>query len=229
MHENCKTPQLSDDELVRYLVKRANEDANLTPSVLGVVTARKRGPSQVNNATASSKAVVKKPSAKSGGVKKKIKNNEVVVVSDEEVDTISKNKEISKSIFPPPVNDLLLEVQRRLKELDEREIRLAEKEKESAVCVASTAAAAAALSFKNVPATAKYQSTPAESLFPMHASSIVPFLPTQTASSSLSGSSAAAIMTLLYEQQTDERVNRLRDESESLRFKIMMRLLQSNQ
>jgi hypothetical protein len=85
---------------------------------------------------------------------------------------------------------LLLEVQKWLQELDEREARLAEKEKESAVCVAS----AAALAFKSVPVTAKYQSTPAESLFPMHASSIMSFLPTQTASSSLSGSSAAAII-----------------------------------
>ena len=70
LHENCKTPQLSDDELVCYLVKRANDVANLTPSVLDVVTLRKRGPSQVNNATASSKAAVKKPSAKSGRFKK---------------------------------------------------------------------------------------------------------------------------------------------------------------
>ena len=62
--------------------------------------------------------------------------------------------------------------------------------------------------------TAKYQSTPAESSFPMPASSIMSLLPTQTASSFSSGSSAAAIMTLLYEQQTDERVNRLRDENE---------------
>jgi len=73
LHENCKTPQLSDDELVRYLVKRANDDANLPPSVLVVVVLRKRGPSQINNATASSKAAVKKPSAKSGGLKKKAK------------------------------------------------------------------------------------------------------------------------------------------------------------
>ena len=119
----------------------------------------------------------------------------------------------------------MLEIQRRLKELDEREARLAEKEKESAVCVASAAAKA----FKSVPVTAKYQFTPAESSFPMHASSTMSFLPTQTASSFSSGSSAAAIMTLLYEQQTNERVNRLRDENESLRFKIMIRLLQSNQ
>ena len=70
LHENCKTPQLSDEELVRYLVKRANDDSNLLPSVLGAVPVRKRGPSQVNNATASSKAAVKKPSAKSGGSKK---------------------------------------------------------------------------------------------------------------------------------------------------------------
>ena len=132
------------------------------------------------------------------------------MVSDEEDDTISKNKEIAKSVCLPPVNDLLLEVQRRLKELDEREARLAEKEKESAVCVASAAAKA----FKSVPVTAKYQSTPAESSFPMPASSIMSLLPTQTASSFSSGSSAAAIMTLLYEQQTDERVNRLRDENE---------------
>ena len=105
----------------------------------------------------------------------------------------------------------MLEVQRRLKELDEREARLAEKEKESAVCVASAAAKA----FKSVPVTAKYQSTPAESSFPtIDASSIMSLLPTQTASSFSSGSSAAAIMTLLYEQQTDERVNRLRDENE---------------
>ncbi len=55
-----------------------------------------------------------------------------------------KKKDIAKSVCLPPVNDLLLEVQRRLKELDEREARLAEKEKESAVCVASAAAAAAA-------------------------------------------------------------------------------------
>ena len=59
LHENCKTPQLSDDELVRYLVKRANDDANLPPSVLGVVALRKRGPSQTNNATANPKAAVK--------------------------------------------------------------------------------------------------------------------------------------------------------------------------
>ena len=119
----------------------------------------------------------------------------------------------------------MLEVQRRLKELDEREARLAEKEKESAVCVASAAAKA----FKSVPVTAKYQSKPAESSFPMHASSTMSLLAAQTASSSLSSSSAAAILTLLYEQLTDERVNRWRDESESLRFKIMMRLQQSNQ
>ena len=97
--------------------------------------------------------------------------------------------------------------------MDEREARLAEKEKESAVCVAS-AASAAAKAFNSVPVTVKHQSTPAESLFPMHAPSTMSLLPTQTASSSLSGSSAAAIMTLLYEQQTDERVNRLRDENE---------------
>ena len=57
------------------------------------------------------------------------------MVSDEEYDSISKNKEIAKSVCLPPVNDLLLEVQRRLKELDEREARLAEKEKESAVYI----------------------------------------------------------------------------------------------
>ena len=122
----------------------------------------------------------------------------------------------------------MLEVQRRLKELDEREARLAEKEKENAVCVASAADKA----FKSVPVTAKHQSTPAESSFPIHASSTMSLLPAlhaQTASSYLSGSSAAAIMTLLYEQQTNERVNRLRDENESLRFKIMIRLLQSKQ
>ena len=76
--------------------------------------------------------------------------------------------------------DLLLEVQRRSKELDEREARLAEKEKESAVCVASAAATAAC---KSVPVTAKYQSTPAESSIPtFDASSIMSLLPTQTAS-----------------------------------------------
>ena len=72
LHENCKTPQLSDEELVRYLVKRANDDSNLLPSVLGVVPVRKRGPSQVNNTTVSSKAAVKKPPAKSG-LKKRAK------------------------------------------------------------------------------------------------------------------------------------------------------------
>ena len=86
----------------------------------------------------------------------------MVSSSDEEDDTISKNKKIAKSVCLPPVNDLLLEVQRRLKELDEKEARLAEKEKESAVCVASAAAKA----FKSVPVTAKYQSTPAEYSFP---------------------------------------------------------------
>ena len=120
---------------------------------------------------------------------------------------------------------MLLEVKRRLKELEEREARLVEKEKESAVFAAS----AATIASKSVPVTAKHQSTPEEHLFPMHASSIMSLLPTQTASSSLSGASVTAIMSLLYEQQTDERVNRLRDESESMRFKIMMRLLQSNQ
>ena len=73
LQENCKTPQLSDDELVCYLVKRTNDDANLPPSVLGVVVLRKRGTSQINKATASFKAAVKKPSAKSGGFKKEAK------------------------------------------------------------------------------------------------------------------------------------------------------------
>ena len=75
LHENCKTPQLSDAELVHYLAKRANDDANLAPSAFGVVPVRKRGPSQVNKVsinttTLSSKTIVKKTSAKSGFQKK---------------------------------------------------------------------------------------------------------------------------------------------------------------
>ena len=63
LHENCKTPWHSDDQLVHYLTKRANEDdENSIGIALTAVPSRKRGPIRKvsNNAAPSSKTVVKK-------------------------------------------------------------------------------------------------------------------------------------------------------------------------
>ena len=125
------------------------------------------------------------------------------------------------------VNELLLDVQRRVKELDERENILLQKEKEIvAANAAATNAAAAAVMSKSVPLTAKYQSTSAECLLPTQNSSMLSsLLPIKFSS----GYSVSAILSLLHDQQTEERVNRLRDESESLRFNIMKTLLQTRE
>ncbi len=95
LHENCKTPQLSDAELVHYLVKKANDAASLVPQALTVVPAKKRGPAQVDktssNTALKSKTIVKKPLTKSGFQKKR-KHEEVVIVSDTEDEIALKKK-----------------------------------------------------------------------------------------------------------------------------------------
>ena len=225
LHENCKTPQLSDSELVRYLVKRAkdddDDDENSSSLALAVVPIRKRGP--VPKVTSSVKVIsktnaAKKTSAKSDLQKKRKCKEQVIEVSDEELNTVAHKKKIEKSVDSSDVNDIMLDVQKRMKELDEREAHLLRKENETA--------AAATATCKSVNVAAKCQSLPAESVLPMQNSSLLSLLPLKSSSGC---SVSSAIVSLLHTQQTEDRINRLRDESESMRFNIMMTLLQAKQ
>ena len=103
LHENCKTPQMSDVDLVRYLVKRANDDDDEKPaaSALAVVPIRKRGPvpKVTNSDTSTFKKVAKKPSAKSGEKKRKVKEQIIEVSSDEELNAVKKNKKVENLLI----------------------------------------------------------------------------------------------------------------------------------
>ena len=66
LHENCKTPWVSDDQILQYLVKQANKDADSSPLELAVVPPRKRGPIRKasSNSAATLKTVLQKKTAK---------------------------------------------------------------------------------------------------------------------------------------------------------------------
>ena len=141
MHKNCKTPQLSDAELIHYLVKRnADNDAADLPSAMAVVSVRNRGPPPVSPkpvppntkaASANSKKAGVKASTKScvqssvltsDPKKSKRKHHEVITVSDEVISP-SHYKEIKHIVDAPKLNVVSDDdyQRRRMKELTERE------------------------------------------------------------------------------------------------------------